>query len=277
MAHPPPTSAHRLTAQKKKHSSTSSAVHAKEQRDIISSLYANLDKYFQRTKTALSLRMAPKSGIRHWIFRLQNSSQDTTPFPEWHPNPYNTGASTPAHIQSISLAYKSQCNIGWDNLIRGRISNLWGTAYLHSRSLVATAPANLKWSTNLIKIIWKSALHLWAQRCTTLGEVELELEHQQATSQREQTEFRIQRLFLHGKFKTLPEDHHYLFTQHTLPTLLDQPYQTLLLWLETYTSANNKWQKHTDGRINNPIDRGPTQTTLHRYFQQRQPLANPPA
>ena len=126
-------------------------------------------------------------------------------------------------------------------------------------------------------IIWKSALHLWAQRCTTLGEVELELEHQQATSQREHTEFGIQRLFLHGKFKTLPEDHQYLFTQHTLPTLLDQPYQTLLLWLETYTSANNKWQKHTDGRINNPIDRGPTQTTLHRYFQQLQPLANPPA
>ena len=95
-----------------------------KQRAILGSLYMNLDKFFTKTKTTLSLRMALKNGIRHWILRLQNSTPDTTPFPQWNPNPYNTGASTPGHITAISQAYKSQSHIGWDNLLRGRLSIL---------------------------------------------------------------------------------------------------------------------------------------------------------
>ena len=244
------------------------------QRSNLNELLPNLEKYFSKTKTALSLRMAFKAGIRHWIHRHQNPRHQSTPFPTWTPNPYNTGASLPEHLTVITKAYSSQCSIGWDNLLRGRLSIHWAEAFLASKSIPSSSTAGQKWITGIIKTIWRIVLNLWAQRCTTMGETDLENEHRQAASHREQIEFRIQRLFIHGKYKTLPEDHHYLFTQHNLSTLLDQPFDTLLLWLNTYTSATNKWQQHMDGRLHNPIDRGPTQTTLHRFFQALPP-SNP--
>ena len=118
--------------------------------------------------------------------------------------------------------------------------------------------------------IWRVVLNLWAQRCSTNGELVTDIDESNAIIQRKQTEETIRQAYNQGRYCTHPEDHSYLF-QTPIDTLLSGTYNSLSLWLDTYNSAKNKWQQHLDGRINNLVDRGPTQTTLHVYFQALSP------
>ena len=84
-------------------------------------------------------------------------------------------------------------------------------------------------------------------------------------TQRDYLEEQIRDAYRQGRYNTHPEDHDYLF-HSPVESLLTSNYSALQLWLQTYQSAQSKWQEHLDGRITNPLDRGPVQTTLHAFF-----------
>ena len=73
-------------------------------------------------------------------------------------------------LQAITDAFHSQCNIGWDQFLRGRIANDWKTAigiYYHERRL-GTAFTPDQWMHTTIDALWKFSMTLWRQRNASL-------------------------------------------------------------------------------------------------------------
>ena len=192
----------------------------------------------------------------------------------WIPNPYNTGSAPPHLLQQISKAYISQTAIGWHHFLQGRLTQEWGRVYCSIHNTQFPSQKGDTWARKLITTIWRSFLTLWAQRCTSNGELLQDLSEIDAITQRDSLEEQIHEAYQHGRYLTHPEDHNYLFNS-PVDTLLTGTYTALLLWLKTYNSAKSKWQEHLDGRITNPIDRGPIQTTLHAYFPRNTINATP--
>ena len=230
-------------------------------------LLTNIDRYMTKTKSGLALTSALKSGIRHWLRRhaIHPTTPDHQSFPQWMPNPYNTGTATPEVIQLVSKAYRSQTNIGWQHLLQGRLSQDWGRAYCLLHNTKFPSLRGDTWARKLITTIWRNFLTLWAQRCTSNGELLQDLHEIDGITQRDHIEEQIRDAYRRGRYITHPEDQDYLFCT-PVESLLTSNYTALQLWLKTYKSAQTKWQEHLDGRITNPIDRGPVQTTLHAFF-----------
>ena len=241
-----------------------------KQKEIQETLLPTIEKHLTKTKVPLAFRSALKSGIRHFLYALSTENPEEHPIPTWTPNPYNSGGTSPQILRMISQAYTSQSAIGWRHLLQGRLSTEWSRVYCFIRKYPFPSIQGDMWCRKLIIAIWRVVLNLWAQRCSTNGKLVTDLEESNAILQREQTEDTIRQAYTQGRYCTHPEDHSYLF-QTPINTLLSGTYSSLTLWLDTYNSAKNKWQQHLDGRINNPVDRGPTQTTLHAYFHALSP------
>ena len=76
----------------------------------------------------------------------------------------------------LKKAYTAQQVIGWDQLVRGRLSLCWGDLVAYSyikpgetafRNIKLKSPAEV-WGTKLVVIIWTYVLKLWNARNTSL-------------------------------------------------------------------------------------------------------------
>jgi len=61
-------------------------------------------------------------------------------------------------------AYVAQGRLGWGQLLRGRISSLWGTAYVREIKSQEPKQHHLIWSKKVIKLLWDLAFQLWMHR-----------------------------------------------------------------------------------------------------------------
>jgi len=210
---------------------------------------------------------ALSDGLRHWLSSLQTDTPDTYTFPtSWSPNPYKKTKLRPKYLAAIQAAYTSQASLGWAHPFYGRLSNKWAEAYcICTKSQYPSEVAD-RWIQRLIQTIWRSVLTLWSQRNTHLAE-QTKLAHSTPDDlRRDNLGAQIEEAFYNGPYQTLPEDHPHLFQAHTTDSLKEASLATMQRWLDNYDSSVEKYQMHLDGRINNPIDRGPIQTTLNRFF-----------
>jgi hypothetical protein len=92
-------------------------------------------------------------GITQWTVR-----QDEQLAPQRSPT---FGSIRPVDV-AISQAYQEQTNnLGWDNLLRGRLSKLWSKAYAsYQVSVISNSPAS-HWTTKIILKLWDYTSSLW--------------------------------------------------------------------------------------------------------------------
>ena len=115
-----------------------------------------LREHFQRQHTPLIMTDIICTTMSHWIQRRR-----ITP-PDW-PTP-----SEPI-MMAITRAFQSQTRIGWDQFLRGRLTNEWSLAiatYYHARQPGQNFTPE-HWMQTTINAIWEFSLTLWRRRCET--------------------------------------------------------------------------------------------------------------
>jgi hypothetical protein len=140
----------------------------------------------------------------------------------------------------ITQAYSDQTRlIGWDNLLRGRISVFWGKAYLHHKQVKQKCiRSSSTWTSSLIKLLLDYSFSLWEFRNGAL--------HGFTVDEAAAKEFNViatrirlaYQLFEDDPFH-VPSRWHSLFTSRTIDQRLRQDYDTLQCWLRSYQEAVN--------------------------------------
>mmetsp|Transcript_11344 Transcript_11344/g.16326 ORF Transcript_11344/g.16326 Transcript_11344/m.16326 type:complete len:119 (-) Transcript_11344:89-445(-) len=76
---------------------------------------------------------------------------------------------------AATAAYVDQTSLGWGQMLHGRLSKLWGDAYVQDFAGCDTKATHLRWTKGVIKALWKLAFVLWEHRNNVLhGSTEAE-------------------------------------------------------------------------------------------------------
>lgn len=73
----------------------------------------------------------------------------------------------PNATEALQQAYQSQNDIGWDNLLRGKLSHCWAdiiTQHLRGHPNVNKTLAAVKWASDLLLVLWHGILRIWEER-----------------------------------------------------------------------------------------------------------------
>ena len=82
-------------------------------------------------------------------------------------NPESPTIVNPHYAYLFEQAYKSQCNIGWENFMRGYISKHWKPIQYEHCKLIGREDIHAvdKWSRMVIKTILEFNRTMWKNRC----------------------------------------------------------------------------------------------------------------
>jgi hypothetical protein len=168
-------------------------------------------------------------GIEHW----ERSVYD----PSFNQRGPTYGSVLPTDIL-LTQAYSEQTRcVGCDNFLRGRISVLWGKAYVHHNQIKQKHITSLTtWTSSLIHLILEYFFSLWEFRNGVMHghtNEEIMVRESNAIASR-----------IHLAYLNYQDDHFHvpnrwqsLFTSKTLDQQLKQDHDTLLCWLRSYDEA----------------------------------------
>jgi hypothetical protein len=166
-------------------------------------------------------------GITKWtMIQLNPSTTQRAP---------TIGSLNPSDI-AITQAYHEQTQtLGWDNLLRGRISKLWGRAYKLSNQISNTQNSS-GWTKQLIHLLWKYTLSLWECRNSILhgkNVEEAEMREKEALKQQISEAYED---YAKDPF-SIPSHLRSLFTARSLNQRLKQDMDSLKCWLRSVYEA----------------------------------------
>jgi hypothetical protein len=153
------------------------------------------------------------------------------------PTPLYRGSVLPGDVALVQ-AFLDQTLLGWDQLLRGRISRKWSAAYMicgvrdkggHSR------PDS--WAKQLIRALWEYSASLWRHRN---GEVYGHTVEEKRENERQQLQNKIEQEFREYKanpFVVSPQ-HISLFTRRTLRDRKRMDRDSMASWLRSVEEAN---------------------------------------
>ena len=141
-------------------------------------------------------------GIEHWESRTATWYQ-----PRMQP--------TNTYEVELSKALLEQNDIGWENLIKGRISKCWATAQemQYRREKADKQYTGNVWKVKLVRAIWKYAMEIWINRC---NQEHMALTTEEQNSQREMIVPTME--YLYDKGRTM--------VRYTDQALFDVPLET---------------------------------------------------
>jgi hypothetical protein len=171
----------------------------------------------------------------------------------WPPTTFTYDPQQSTH-RNIEKAFNEQTDIGWDELMCGRICKGWGNI-MAQHYYVTEAPSRQNqtaWEQQLLKCIWNIFELTWNARNA--------LEHgidQQANDQIQETKVNadIQQSYLHDRNNIDPHDRRQFHTP--LHILIHKSLEYKRAWLRSIYIAKTQWA--IDQGAENPIDRGPPQ------------------
>ena len=195
----------------------------------------------RRTCPFLILHLS--KGIQSWLAGTPTSWDDPTP-----PATDSTGSL-------VHAAFQAQGIIGWDQALRGRISNTWGLAnavYCRERFQIPTNdPQNLSWTDRVITAMWQYGRSRWIERNEAVYGKTKEEQLQKKTTEIDQ---RIRSMHRNDQTRVQFCDHH-LFTMPVEQRLM-QEYHQKRLWVETVEIAYRAWEaSNADNAINTQAPR----------------------
>ena len=158
--------------------------------------------------------------------------------------------------QSIQQAVREQCEIGWINFLRGRISRHWGKAqgvYYHEAQIASKTLSAQTFQTTLIKSLWTFFHGIWEYRNGILHDANTNINIDRMNS-------RIQKLYRNPNDFVRPSSL-CLFEAFSLQDCLNLHPSIKQTWLKTIFLAIKA--KHGDLKC---LDDDSNQTTITDFF-----------
>ncbi len=197
-----------------------------QQRNVaITKLQSALEKI--RTPTAIISSLV--HGLQEWAV-----SQTEPDHPVLAPS---RGSVTPAEILLTQAFTEQTVSLGWDQLLRGRISAKWRAAYRAYKVGGKQQETNcLHWATQVIVHVWDYAISLWKNRNEVVhGATRSE------NMQRQRDELCLQVTAAYEQFQDDPfivsATHNSLFRRKTLKDRLKMGINSLSAWLQSVKEA----------------------------------------
>ena len=190
-------------------------------------------------------------GIEKWIEqeRLRRNPTQIS----WPPTTYTYDG---IKHRRLADAFESQCKIGWEELIRGRLSNKWGDIIqLHYRTTKAKKSLTRDaWETTMIGKLWAIFENTWKARNGILhGKNDTERTQLLTTTLNKQ----IQDTYLYDRNTISPHDRRLL--QMPLAAILHKNTAYKQAWMKSIQIAKEAWAREQG--VTDPVDRGPVTRT----------------
>jgi hypothetical protein len=167
-------------------------------------------------------------GISQWSLCQSGSiTQQRSPY---------IGSLKPIEI-AITQAYADQTSpIGWDNLLRGRLSNLWDRAYAMAQTTPNTTLGSSGLTDKIIPILWDYSQAIWEYRNGTVhGKTAEEQAALEVTAV--QTEITLAYEEYAKDPFIIPSQSCHLFTSRPLTQRIQLDIDSMLCWLRSYREA----------------------------------------
>ena len=175
-------------------------------------------------------------GIERWVL-ADRFDDDSASFLPWHPTPSNFEYNDTTHAP-IRQAFEMQSEIGWDELLRGRLCLQWSELVeRHNRQRrTPRSVSRQAWETSVIHAILQLFLRTWQQRNDLIhGATDAE----QAEILNRSIDDKIRHEYSHQQ--TILPQHQPLFSQFTLQTRLQFPLHLKQQWLRSVHAARTAW------------------------------------
>jgi len=117
---------------------------------LLEQFYEDLEKL----GTPLAIRHGITAGLGWWLIHAQH---------EVCPKAPGFGSIARSAVWSTN-AYAEQTGLGWGQLLRGRLSKLWGEAYVKELQSNKPKEAHAHWTKKVIGMLWTLAFALWDHR-----------------------------------------------------------------------------------------------------------------
>ena len=153
---------------------------------------------------------------------------------EWPPPNFQYHPTDHAPIRE---AFELQCEIGWDEFLRGRIASRWGSI-MHSYYRRRNLPAHrngMAWTVRVISSTWQIFFNTWQTR-NGLLHGPTDAENRQIRER--DIDQQIRNAYTYDR-NCIPPQHSALFT--TINATLSQTLDTKIHWLHSIRSAKSAW------------------------------------
>jgi hypothetical protein len=141
-------------------------------------------------------------------------------------------------IPALKTAYLDQDEIGWFNLLQGRMSTYWVTLQSDYYTLIDSRRSGTTWARRLISHLWELSWKMWLHRNHVL--------HEMPNAETEKEQRKLDRRITNEFVKNidgLSTPHHFLLRRNSLPKLLKWPNHEKTAWLDTVTIARQAWRR----------------------------------
>jgi hypothetical protein len=146
----------------------------------------------------------------------------------------------------LTAAFTNQFHsIGWQHLLKGRMSHQWGAAVASFRNKPNDTTSNTMWTAQAIAIFWKYLRSEWAYRNTVVhgsNDKEIAAQIKKASTDKVKEYYHT--------FRTTPNfilsRHQYLFTSRTLDQRLKLDIDSLNCWIRSVEDAIQALQHHNN-------------------------------
>ena len=168
-----------------------------------------------------------------------------------------------------TAAYVDQTKLGWGQMLRGRVSKLWGDAYVKEQQSQKPNELHLSWTKRLICLMWEKSFLIWELRNTTLHGATME---EQAALRQAQLQGKIQDLYQQYSANPLivPSSSQHLFSL-PIASLLAKYRQYQLCWVRSVEVAMAH-QRADPEKLRRQAERffGPTTSKPFRHLNHLQ-------
>jgi hypothetical protein len=190
----------------------------------------------ERTLTALDTPKDVHAAILYGLERWFDNEQyyGAEPAIEWPPPTFQYHPTEHAPIQA---AFELQCEIGWDEFLRGRIASSWGTI-MHSYYRRLNLPAHRNgttWTVRVISSTWDIFLKTWLTR-NGLKHGADDTENRQIRER--DIDQQIRNAYTYDR-NCIPPQHSALFTN--INDTVSKSLDTKIHWLHSIRSAKSAW------------------------------------
>jgi hypothetical protein len=152
----------------------------------------------------------------------------------------SAGSVKPADIL-LTQAFREQWDtIGWEQMLRGRISKKWRAAY-HASKATKTSPGTdqEKWGSNIITLLWEYTRSIWKQRNGIVyGHSEEEVRNRELQKLREE----VAAEYVAYAMDLISHQFRYLFTKKSQEERQNMDYDSIMCWLRTVQEAKKEQQ-----------------------------------
>mmetsp|Transcript_7234 Transcript_7234/g.10503 ORF Transcript_7234/g.10503 Transcript_7234/m.10503 type:complete len:666 (-) Transcript_7234:216-2213(-) len=194
---------------------------------IKTQLMEDLREALYKGGTPNSVAEGLMTGITWWI---QGAAGDTCPRAPGYGKVYGPEVLATA-------AYAEQTKMGWGQLLRGRMSKLWGEAVAKYNNGSNFKETSNRWSKLIIWSLWKVSLGLWTNRNEVL--------HGKTLTEQEQRKQEAVNTTIQEAYQIYDQENsivaaadRYLFAQPVEELILKQ-YQYKLCWMRSVTTVRH--------------------------------------